>query len=67
MPDPEVREYLLRRESECREMAVRAKAPFVRKIHEYLAEQFAARAEEASGDAAYTPERRRAERHRSKR
>ncbi len=46
MPAPEVREYLLRRETECREMATRAAAPSVRKIHESLADEFAARAEE---------------------
>lgn len=52
MSAPEVREYLLRREAECREMAARAVAPALRKIHKSLAEQFAARAEEAKDQAA---------------
>lgn len=52
MSVPEVREYLLRREAECREMATRAVAPALRKIHESLADQFAARAEKAKDEAA---------------
>lgn len=52
MSVPEAREYLLRRETECREMAARAAAPSVRKIHESLADEFAARAEEAKDQAA---------------
>ena len=45
-------DYLLRRESECREMAARATAPSVRKIHESLADRFAARAEAMKEEAA---------------
>ena len=52
MPAREVRDYLLRRESECREMAARATAPSVRKIHESLADRFAARAEAMKDEAA---------------
>ena len=52
MPAREVRDYLLRRESECREMAARATAPSVRKIHESLADRFAARAEAMKEEAA---------------
>ncbi|WBX82704.1 hypothetical protein [Sphingosinicella microcystinivorans] len=48
----ETREYFLRRESECREMAARADAPSVRRIHESLAARFAARAEAAKEEAA---------------
>jgi ribosomal protein L18E len=43
MPTTETNEYLLRREEESRQMAERASAPSVRKIHESLADRFAER------------------------
>ncbi len=52
MPVSEGRAYLLRRETECREMAARAVEPSVRRIHESLADSFAARAEAAKGTSA---------------
>lgn len=52
MPTRETNEYLLRREQECREMAMRANAPSVRKIHQSLADQFAARLNSLKNEAA---------------